>query len=431
MKKPEFFSMIQNRKKLLTKEQVINDVIAGSVVAIIALPLSIAIGISSGVSPEKGLLTAILASLCVSIFGGSRVQIGGPTGGFVVIVYGVIQKYGFTGLIISTLMAGFILIILGLFHLGNLIRFIPKSIILGFTAGIGVVLFSAQIQEFFGLRTGKLPVSFFGKWNLYILSFKTVSITTLILGLISILIIITFPKVNRIIPSYLIALIVVTLIVKFMNINVDTIGSSFGHISSSIPMPELPAFGTINIKNLILPSITIAFLGYIQALLTAVVSDDMIGEKHSSNTELISQGIANIVSSLFGGIPATGAIARTTASIKNGGRTPLAGLVHAGILLFILLICVPLLQYVPLTVLAAILIVVSYNMGNFSDCIKLIKEDKASGFELILTLILTVCVNLVIAIAIAMIVHLIRVKIINNKIHTNRIKIRNKKIGIA
>ncbi len=423
--------MIQNRKKWISKEQIIKDVIAGSVVAIIALPLSIAIGISSGVSPAKGLLTAILASLCVSIFGGSRVQIGGPTGGFVVIVYGIIQKYGFGGLLIATLMAGVILIILGVLKLGNLIKYIPKSIILGFSAGIGVVLFTAQIQEFLGLEIGKMPESFFGKWNAYFINIHSVNIATLIIGLISIGIILFFPKINKTIPSSLIALIFITLGVKFFNIHIATVGSTFGTISSTIPMPEIPNITLASIQQLMFPAITIAFLAYIQALLTAVVTDDMLGYKHNSNTELISQGIANIVLSLFGGIPATGAIARTTASVKSGGRTPIVGIVHAIILLTVLLVFVPLLQFVPLTVLAAILIVVSYNMSEWRTCVSLTKNDKMAGVELILTLILTVCVNLVIAIVVAMIFHLIKNKIFSGKVK-NTTKTKDiKQIGIA
>lgn len=430
MRRPEFFSMIQNRKKWITKEQVIKDVIAGSVVAIIALPLSIAIGISSGVSPAKGLLTAILASLCVSIFGGSRVQIGGPTGGFVVIVYGIIQKYGFGGLLIATLMAGVILILLGVFKLGNLIKYIPKSIILGFSAGIGVVLFTGQIQEFLGLEISKMPGSFFGKWGAYFANMHTISIPTLIVGLVAIGIIIFFPKINKTIPSSLIALVFVTIAVKFLNVHIATVGSTFGEISASIPMPEIPNITLASIKELMFPAITIAFLAYIQALLTAVVTDGMLGFKHNSNTELVSQGIANIVLSLFGGIPATGAIARTTASVKSGGRTPIVGIVHAIILLAVLLIFVPLLQFVPLAVLAAILIVVSYNMSERKLCFKLIKEDKIAGFELILTLVLTICVNLVIAIVVAMVFHLIRTRIFNNRIKSSNIK-REKQIGLA
>ncbi|MGL5649108.1 MAG: SulP family inorganic anion transporter [Clostridium sp.] len=419
MRKPEFFSMIKNRKTWISKEQVINDVIAGSVVAIIALPLSIAIGISSGVSPAKGLLTAIIASLCVSVLGGSRVQIGGPTGGFVVIVYGIIQTHGFGGLLVATLMAGVILILLGVFRLGNLIKHIPRSIILGFTAGIGVVLFTAQIQEFFGLRTGKLPVGFFGKWETYGHTIATISISTLIIGLISIGIIVFFPKINKTVPSSLIALVFVTIGVKVLGIDTPTVGSTFGPISSNIPMPQIPNLTLANMESLMMPAITIAILGYIQSLLTAVVTDDMLGHKHNSNTELVSQGIANIVLSLFGGIPATGAIARSTASVKNGGRTPIAGIVHAIILLVVLLVFIPLLQFVPLTVLAAILIVVSYNMTEWRLCRDLCKKDKFDGMELVLTLILTVCVNLVIAIVIAMIVHLVRTKLINRNMPTS------------
>ncbi|MBY0757424.1 SulP family inorganic anion transporter [Clostridium sardiniense] len=413
MKKPKFFSILKHRKKELTKEQIFKDVVAGIIVAIIALPLSIALGISSGVTPEKGLITAIIAGFFISLFGGSRVQIGGPTGAFVVIVYGIIEKYGLEGLIISTLMAGIILILFGIFRLGNLIKYIPKSITLGFTLGIAITLLSTQIKDLFGLSIDKVPSEFIQKWNVYISHFNKIHFITLLIGILCIATIILFPKVNKTIPGSLIALIVSTLIVSGLSLNVETIGSAFGQISSTIPKPELPALTIDKLKVLFMPSLTIAFLAAIESLLSAVVADGMIDKKHNSNTELIGQGIANIASSLFGGIPATGAIARTAANIKNGGRTPIAGIIHAITLLLIMIVFMPLIQYIPLVALAAILAVVSYNMSEWRECIKIIHNNKFDAIELLTTFILTVTCDLVVAILVAMIVHFIIIKLIN------------------
>lgn len=420
MKKPKFFSILKHRKKELSKEQIFKDVISGVIVAIIALPLSIALGISSGVTPEKGLITAIVAGLFISLFGGSRVQIGGPTGAFVVIVYGIIENYGLEGLIMSTLMAGVILILFGILRLGNLIKFIPKSITLGFTLGIAVTLLSTQIKDLFGLNIEKVPSEFIPKWEAYISHFNETHFITLIIGILCIGIIILFPKINKTIPGSLIALVISTLIVAGLSLNVETIGSAFGSISSSIPKPHLPVLTIDKIKVLIMPSLTIAFLAAIESLLSAVVADGMIDKKHNSNTELIGQGLANIASSLFGGIPATGAIARTAANIKNGGRTPIAGIVHAIVLLLIMIIFMPFIKYVPLVALAAILAVVSYNMSEWRECIKVIEKNKLDALELLITFILTVTCDLVVAILVAMIVHLIRMKLIDRNNNINK-----------
>lgn len=413
MKKPKFFSILKHRKKELTKEQILKDVVSGVIVAIIALPLSIALGISSGVTPEKGLITAIVAGLFISLFGGSRVQIGGPTGAFVVIVYGIIEEYGLEGLIISTLMAGIILVLFGVLKLGNLIKYIPKSITLGFTLGISLTLLSTQVKDLFGLNIAKVPSEFFPKWQAYISHFNEINYITLAIGILCIGILVYFPKINKTIPGSLVVLIVSTLIVAGLNLNVETIGSAFGTISSSIPRPQLPDISIGEIRTLIKPAFTIAFLAAIESLLSAVVADDMIDKKHNSNTELIGQGLANIASALFGGIPATGAIARTAANIKNGGRTPLAGIVHAIVLLLIMIIFMPFIQYVPLVALAAILAIVSYNMSQWRECVKVIKKNKFDGIELLTTFALTVTFDLVVAILVAMVVHLIRIKLID------------------
>lgn len=427
MKKPKFFSILKHRKKELSKEQIFKDIIAGIIVAIIALPLSIALGISSGVTPEKGLITAIVAGFFISLFGGSRVQIGGPTGAFVVIVYGIIDKYGLEGLITSTLMAGVILILFGVLRLGNLIKYIPKSITLGFTLGIAITLLSTQIKDLFGLDIDKVPSEFIHKWNTYITNFDKIDIITLLIGILCIVIIALFPKVNKTIPGSLIALIVSTLIVAGLSLNVETIGSTYGQISSTLPPVKLPSFTLAKIKDLIIPSFTIAFLAAIESLLSAVVADGMIDKQHNSNTELIGQGIANIASSLFGGIPATGAIARTAANIKNGGRTPIAGIIHAITLLLIMLIFMPLIKYIPLVTLAAILVVVSYNMSEWRHCIEIVRSNKFDAVELLVTFILTVAFNLVIAIVTAMIIHFVIIKLINKDID----KDSNKNIEIA
>lgn len=407
---PKLFTMMKNRE--MTKEQVIKDVIAGIIVAIIALPLSIALGISSGVSPEKGLITAILAGFIISFLGGSKVQIGGPTGAFVVIIYSIIQQYGLDGLITATIMAGIILVIMGLLKLGTLIKFIPKTITIGFTSGIAVTLLSTQVKDFFGLQiSGDIPAEFIPKWKCYIENLGNADIATLIVGVLCVLIIAFWPMITskipviKEIPGSMVALIASTLIVCFVPFfgDVQTIGSRFNEISSSIPMPSLPSINISTINKLFSPALTIAVLAALESLLSAVVADGMIDDTHDSNSELVAQGLGNIVSGLFGGIPATGAIARTAANAKSGGRSPIAGMVHAITLLVIMLVLMPLAKLIPMTTLAAILVVVSYNMSEWRTFKALLKAPKSDIIVLIITFFCTVIFDLVVAIGFGMI----------------------------
>lgn len=399
--KPMLFTMI--KKGEFNKERIIKDIIAGIIVAIIALPLSVALGISSGVSPEKGLITAIIAGLLISFLGGSRVQIGGPTGAFVVIVYGIIETYGFEGLVISTIMAGIILIFLGLMRLGSVIKFVPHPVTVGFTAGIAITLLSTQIKDFLGLNIEKVPAEFIPKINSYLQNISTINLTALVIGIISLMIMIFWPKVNKTIPGSLIAIIITTLLVNVLKLPVDTIGSRYTEISAAIPTPSIPNINLQTIQSLIKPSFTIAILAAIESLLSAVVADGMIGSKHDSNMELIAQGVGNIASGLFGGIPATGAIARTAANVKNGGKSPIAGIVHAIMLFLIMIAFMPLAKLIPMTTLAGVLIIVSYNMGEWKTFYSLFKAPKSDVIILIVTFLLTVIFDLVVAIEIGMV----------------------------
>lgn len=391
------------KRKEMSKEKIVKDIIAGIIVAIIALPLSVALGISSGVSPEKGLITAIIAGFLISFLGGSRVQIGGPTGAFVVIVYGIIQNYGINGLIISTMMAGVILVVLGVFKFGSVIKFVPHPITVGFTSGIAITLLSTQVKDFLGLSIDKVPAEFIEKWKVYFSHFNTINYTALLVGVGALIIMIIWPRINKTIPGSLVALIVTTLIVTIFNLPVETIGSRFGNLSSTLPMPTLPVIDLNTIRSLIQPALTIAILAAIESLLSAVVADGMIGGQHDSNMELIAQGFANIGSALFGGIPATGAIARTAANVKNGGRSPISGVVHAITLLLIMLIFMPLAKLIPMTTLAAILMIVSYNMGEWKTFYTLLKAPKSDIVILVLTFVLTVVFDLVVAIEVGMV----------------------------
>ena len=392
--KPKLFSTMQN----YTKEQLLSDCSAGIIVAIIALPLSIALAIASGVAPEKGLHTAIIAGFFISFLGGSRVQIGGPTGAFMVIVYGIVMEFGLDGLILSTIMAGIIMIAMGLLKLGNMIKFIPYPITTGFTSGIALVIFSSQMKDFFGLSLAEVPVDFIDKWRAYAGAASSVDWNTTAIGLLALLIIIFWPKINRKIPGAFVALIVTSLIVQIFHLEVATIGTKFGALSSALPVPQMPALSFEKIRLLIGPAFTIAILGSIESLLSAVVSDGMIGGKHRSNMELIAQGVANMASGLFGGIPATGAIARTVANIKNGGRTPVSGMVHALVLLLILILFMPLAQRVPLAALAAILIMVAVNMSEWQEFQAILRTPKSDVAVLLATFSVTVLVDLVEAI---------------------------------
>lgn len=399
---PKFFEMV--RSKEIKKEQLIKDIMSGIIVAIIALPLSIALAIASGVSPERGLITAIVAGFIISFFGGSKVQIGGPTAAFVIIIYGIIQSYGMNGLIVASIMAGIMLIIMGVLKLGGLIKYVPSTITVGFTSGIAVTLLVTQLKDLFGLTIENVPAEFFPKIQCYLANISTVNLVSLLLGVGCILIMIGWSKINKTIPSSIIALIISTLIVQVFNLPVDTIGSRFLNLSSSIPKPTIPVIDMQTIIVLIKPAFTIAILAAIESLLSAVVADGMIDDSHNSNMELIAQGLGNIGSALFGGIPATGAIARTAANVKNGGRSPISGMVHAVTLLLIMSLLMPLAKMIPMTTLAAILIVVAYNMGEWSTFKKLLKAPKSDVIVLILTFVLTVVFDLVVAIKIGMII---------------------------
>ena len=397
---PKLFTALKNydRRKFTA------DLMAGIIVGIVALPLAIAFGIASGVSPEKGLITAIIGGFIVSFLGGSNVQIGGPTGAFIVIVAGIISQYGIEGLAIATVMAGIILVLLGLFKLGVVIKFIPYPIIVGFTAGIALTIFSTQIKDLFGLRIdGAVPEDFIGKWAVYFQHFDTTNLWALGIGLVSILIILLTPKVSRKIPGSLAAIILVTvasyLLKRYCGIDtIETIGDRFT-IHAELPAAALPAIDWEAIRNLFPVAVTIAMLGAIESLLSATVADGVTGDRHNSNTELIAQGAANIVVPFFGGIPVTGAIARTMTNINNGGRTPVAGIIHAVVLLLILLFLSPLTRHIPMACLAGVLVIVSYNMSEWRTIRGMMKNPKADIAVLFTTLLLTVVFDLTIAIA--------------------------------
>ncbi len=393
--KPKLFSVM----KTYNKSQFFKDIIAGIIVAIIALPLSIALAIASGVSPEQGLYTAIFAGFFISFLGGSRVQIGGPTAAFVVIIYGIVTEYGMPGLTVATLMAGIMLIIMGFLKFGSLIKYIPYTITCGFTAGVAIGIFAGQIKDFLGLEMGSVPAEFIEKMVEYAKVITTVDLHTVIVGVISLVILIIMPKISKVVPGSLVAIIVATLLVKFTLLETATIGSVYGELSSSIPAPSIPELSFDMVKELLPSAFTIAILAAIESLLSCVVADGMINSRHRSNMELIGQGVGNIASGLFGGIPATGAIARTAANVKNGGRTPIAGMVHALMLLLILKLFMPLAALIPMTTLAAILIVVAYNMGEWKEFFSLIKHAPKSDVAIMLvTFFLTVIFDLVVAI---------------------------------
>lgn len=397
--KPKFFSVMKN----YTREQFIKDIIAGLIVAIIALPLSIALAIASGVNPEQGLYTAIIAGFFISFLGGSRVQIGGPTAAFVVIIYGIIAEHGIPGLIIATLLAGVMLILMGLFHFGDLIKFIPKTITIGFTLGIAIGIVVGQIKDFLGLNMGAVPAEFLTKLVAYSHNLGSISYITLAIGILALLIQIFWSKVSRKVPGSLVAIIVTTLLVAIFKLPVKTIGDLYT-IKAGLPSFSMPVLSFSLVREMILPAFTIAMLAAIESLLSAVVSDGMIGSKHKSNAELVGQGVGNILSALFGGIPATGAIARTAANVKNGGRTPVAGMVHALTLLLILLFLMPYASYIPMSCLAAILIIVGYNMSGWRTFVRIIKTAPKSDIAvLIITFLLTLFFDLVIAIEFGMV----------------------------
>lgn len=427
---PKLFSMLRN----YDGKQFKTDLIAGIVVGIVALPLAIAFGIASGVSPAIGLITAIIGGFIVSAFGGNSVQIGGPTGAFIVIVYGIIAQFGLTGLAIATFMAGVLLIMMGLFRLGTVIKFIPYPIVVGFTAGIALTIFSTQINDFFGLGLKDIPSEFIPKWGVYFRSFGQTHIYTLIVSAVSLLIIVLTPKISKKLPGALISIIIMTAVCYFIEqwnpeLSVETIGKRFGDMPTDIPLPHGFEINMTTI-NLLLPSaFTIAMLGAIESLLSATVADGVTGSRTNNNTELIGQGIANITVPLFGGIPVTGAIARTMTNITNGGRTPVAGVIHAVILLLIFLFMMPLINLVPMACLAAVLMVVSYNMSGWRTVVGIFKAPKSDISVLVVTFILTVIFDLTIAIEMGLLLAVLL--FLRRVMENSQIKVYSEKLDIA
>jgi SulP family sulfate permease len=388
----------------LAREQVMRDLIAGVVVGIVALPLALAFAIASGVPPERGLYTAIIAGFIISALGGSRVQIGGPTGAFVVIVYGIVTKFGYDGLVICTMMAGAILIVLGLARMGALLKFIPYPVITGFTSGIAVIIFSSQVKDFLGLKMGTVPADFMDKWVAYGGKMQTLSVPTTLVAAGSLLILLIWPRVSRMVPAPFVAMVVATAAVAIFHLPVETIGSRFGAVPSMLPAPHLPNIPWSHLRDFISPALTIALLAAIESLLSAVVADGMIGTRHKSNVELVAQGVANIASPLFGGIPATGAIARTATNIRSGGRTPLAGITHAVTLFLILIFLGRWAAMVPLAALAAILVLVAYHMSEWQSFAGLLRAPRSDLVVLLLTFVLTIFVDLTIAVQVGIVI---------------------------
>ncbi|HEY1112783.1 MAG TPA: sulfate permease [Chitinophagaceae bacterium] len=399
MFKPKIFDTLRS----YDREQLTRDVMAGLIVGIVALPLAIAFAIASGVSPEKGLFTAVIAGFIISAMGGSRVQIGGPTGAFIVIVYGIVQTYGVNGLIIATFMAGIMLIAMGFARLGTVIKFIPFSLITGFTSGIALIIFSSQVKDFLGLQMGAVPADFVEKWQSYAANIPTINPYAVALSVGTVVIMLLWGKITHKVPGSIIAILATTAVVHLAHLPVETIGSRFGAIPSSLPMPVVPHIDFATVQQLIQPAFTIALLGGIESLLSAVVADGMIGGRHRSNMELIGQGTANIFSALFGGIPATGAIARTATNIKNGGRTPVAGITHALTLLLIMLFVGKWAALIPMATLAGVLVVVAYNMSEWHSFLSITKGPRSDIAILLTTFGLTVLVDLTVAIEIGMV----------------------------
>nr|WP_295397555.1 sulfate permease [uncultured Prevotella sp.] len=394
--------------KTYDKKTFMSDLMAGIIVGIVALPLAIAFGIASGVTPEKGIITAIVAGLVISLFGGSKVQIGGPTGAFIIIIYGIIQKYGFEGLTIATLMAGFFLVLFGLLRLGTIIKYIPYPIVVGFTSGIAVTIFTTQIKDLFGLTLPSNPSDFIEKWGVYLQNFNTIDPWCALIGVASVVVIAVTPRFSKKIPGSLITIILMTIVALLLKnfagvLSIETIGDRFS-ISNELPAAQVPDMNWETIKSLVSPAITIAILGAIESLLSATVADGVIGDHHDSNTELVAQGLANIASPLFGGIPATGAIARTMTNINNGGKTPVAGIIHAVVLLLIFLFLMPLAKYIPMACLAGVLVVVSYGMCGWRSFLELMKNPKSDVTVLLITFFLTIIFDLTIAIEVGLII---------------------------
>ncbi len=400
---PKMISALKN----YNRQTLMSDLMAGVIVGIVALPLAIAFGIASGVSPEKGIITAIVAGLAISLFGGSKVQIGGPTGAFIVIVAGIINQYGIQGLTIATLMAGVFLIGFGLLRLGTIIKYIPYPIIVGFTSGIAVTIFTTQVKDLLGMQMSSVPSDFIEKWIAYFQNLGHIDWWSAAIGLASVAIISVTPKLSRRVPGSLIAIIVMTvtalLLKQYAGVtSIETIGDRFS-IQSQLPGAVVPELSWETVKGLVAPAMTIAILGAIESLLSATVADGVIGDHHNSNTELIGQGVANILSPLFGGIPATGAIARTMTNINNGGRTPIAGIIHAVVLLLIFLFLMPLAQYIPMACLAGVLVVVSYGMSGWRSFLALTRNPKSDVTVLVVTFLLTIIFDLTVAIEVGII----------------------------
>jgi sulfate permease, SulP family len=414
---PSFFISLREG---IGREQLGKDVVSGLIVGIVALPLAIAFAIASGVSPDKGLVTAIIAGLLISVFGGSRVQIGGPTGAFIVIVYSIVQTHGIGGLTIATFMAGFLMIAMGLAKLGNLLKYIPYTLIIGFTSGIALIILTSQIKDFFGMNIEELPADFIGKWVSYAHHWNDINFYALGIAAGTVLITLYFPRLTRRIPGSLVAILLSTLLVLILDIPVDTIESKFGELPRSFSLPEIPNIDFTTIRALIEPAFAIAMLGAIESLLSAVVADGMIGARHNSNMELVAQGGANVFSSLFGGIPATGAIARTATNIRNGGRTPVAGIVHALVLLLIMLLFAPYAKLIPMASLAGILVVVAYHMGEWRHFFALMRGNIADVLVLLTTFFLTVVFDLILAIEVGIVLSsMLFMKRMSDMMHVN------------
>ena len=411
MKGFNFSPRIVNELRHYNKEKFMADLMAGLIVGIVALPLAIAFGIASGVSPSQGILTAIIGGFIVSALGGSKVQIGGPTGAFIVIIYGIVNdpQLGLSGLIIATMLAGAFLILLGVCRLGTIIKFIPYPIVVGFTSGISVTIFTTQIKDLLGLQIeGKLPGDFISKWAVYLHNLDTIDWITAAVGILSIVIIALTPKVSKKIPGSLVAIIVMTVGVYFLNaytdLHVSTIGDQFGEIKATIPPLTLPNITWDGLKGLLPTAMVIAVLGAIESLLSATVADGVCGDRHNSNQELIGQGVANLCTPLFGGIPCTGAIARTMTNINNGGRTPMAGIFHAIVLLIIFLALMPLAAYIPMACLAGVLVIVSYGMSGWRTFVQMMRNPKSDITVLLITFFLTVIFDLTVAIEVGLLI---------------------------
>lgn len=387
-----------------SRKQFLNDLTAGVIVGIIALPLAIAFAIASGVKPEQGLYTAIIAGFLISVLSGSRVQIGGPTGAFIVIIYGIVQQYGYDGLMVATFIAGIMIMAMGFARLGVVIQYIPYPVAVGFTTGIALIIFSGQMRDFFGLQMANVPADFVEKWRAYAEHFTSFNVYAVAIALLSLGIIVFWPKVTPRVPGSLLAIIVATVLVQAFNLPVDTIGSRFGEVPNSLPKPHVPDLSWSLFTKMFSPAITIALLAAIESLLSAAVADGMLGTRHRSNMELIAQGVANIVSPIFGGIPATGAIARTAANIKNGGRTPIAGIIHALTLLLIMLFFGKWASLIPMATLAAILIFVAYNMSEWHLFLNIARSSPRSDVAvLFITFLLTVLIDLTVAIQVGVV----------------------------